>query len=203
MWRVASVQREGERRLAEWVARHRPDDDYCTLTYRDLPLEVRVASPERVGVDRLAAALGANALRDAERPAVVIDTGSAITVNLVGADGAFIGGAILPGILMSARALADNADLLPWVHAEPGAAPPPALGTSTETAIQGGLYWGAVGAIRELGQRLAADQPRPPQWFLTGGDAAYLSSQLGPEVRYVQHLVLGGIALAVQVERKV
>lgn len=195
-WRVASVQREAERRLTDWVARVRPGDDYQTLTRCNLPLEVRVESPERVGVDRLAAAVGANALREAGRPAVVVDTGSAITVNLIGPDGAFLGGAILPGILMSARALADNADLLPWVHAEPGAAPPAALGTSTETAIKGGLYWGAVGAIREIGARLNAGQPRPPQWFLTGGDAAYLSSQLGPDVCYVPHLVLGGIALA-------
>lgn len=195
-WRVASVQRQAERKLAEWVGRFRPRDEYRSLTYRDLPVVVRVESPEQVGIDRLAAAVAANFLREPDRPAIVIDTGTAITVNLVAADGAFVGGAILPGITMSARSLADNADLLPWVNAAPGVAPPPALGTSTEAAIKSGLYWGAVGAIRELGHRLTADLRPTAQWFLTGGDAAFLAPQLGAETRYVPHLVLGGIAIA-------
>jgi type III pantothenate kinase len=195
-WRVASVQREAQERLREWVRSVRPQDDYRALTQPDLPLAVRLPSPERVGIDRLAAAVGANALRDPARPAIVVDTGTAITVNLVGADGAFLGGAILPGITMSARALFDNADLLPWVNADPGSEPPAALGKSTDEAIKGGLYWGAVGSIREVGARLAADLSTSPEWFLTGGDAAFLAPQLGPEVRYVPHLVLGGIVIA-------
>src|SRR5205814_1479603 len=47
MWRVASVQREGQRQLSEWTLLNRPRDDFKILTYRDLPLEVRVDFPDR------------------------------------------------------------------------------------------------------------------------------------------------------------
>ena len=69
-WRVASVQREGQRQLAEWVLTHRPQDDFRVLAYTDLPLEVRVDFPGRVGVDRLAAAVAAaSAYRRTRLPA--------------------------------------------------------------------------------------------------------------------------------------
>ena len=66
------------------------------LTSGDLPLVVKLPRPDMVGVDRLLDALAANRLRTPGRPAVVVDVGSAITVDLVDADGAFLGGAILP-----------------------------------------------------------------------------------------------------------
>ena len=59
---------------------------------------------------------------------MIVDVGSAITVDLVSADGAFLGGAILPGIAMSARALHEFTDLLPLVDMSELTAPPPALG---------------------------------------------------------------------------
>src|SRR5258707_3338212 len=111
-WRVASVQREGERQLSEWVLVNRSADDFKFLTYRDLPLEVRVEFPERVGLDRLAAALAAKAIRGT-RPTIVVDAGTAITVDLVSADGAFEGGVILPGFRLTAQALAAGTNLLP------------------------------------------------------------------------------------------
>ena len=64
----------------------------------------------------LLAAVAANRIRTADRPAVIVDLGTAITVDLVSSDGAFQGGAILPGIEMSARALHDYTDLLPRIE---------------------------------------------------------------------------------------
>ncbi len=96
--------------------------------------------------------------------------GTAITVDLVSADGAFLGGAILPGIAMSARALHEFTDLLPLVDLAELAAPPPALGTETEAALRAGLFWGAVGGVRELMGQLAG--PERPQVILTGGASA-------------------------------
>ena len=98
-------------------------------------------------------------MRPPGRPAVVIDVGTAITVDLVSAEGAFLGGAILPGIAMSARALHEFTDLLPLVDMSELAAPPPALGDSTEAAMRSGLFWGAVGAVRQLIEQLAGDAP--------------------------------------------
>ena len=141
-WHVASVHRPGERRLCEWVAQSRPQDEYRSLTFRDLPLTVDVERPDRVGMDRLVAAVAANRLRDRERAAVVIDAGTATTVDAVSADGVFRGGVILPGFRMIARALAADTDLLPLVETSFLGAPPPAIGKSTEGAIRSGLFWG-------------------------------------------------------------
>jgi type III pantothenate kinase len=202
-WRIASVHRGAAERLAaaigdlskklgrNWRLRQ--------LSYRDLSLVTDVDMPERVGIDRLLAALAANRLRRPERAAVVVDAGTAITVDLVDENGAFCGGAILPGIAMSARALEAETDALPRVELDHLARPPEALGKSTVPAIESGLYWGAVGAIRELIHRLAESHGSPPDVFLTGGASADVAEVLSASekwpVRHVPHLVLGGLAL--------
>jgi type III pantothenate kinase len=193
-WAIASVHREGSRLLSEWIAAQRPTDCIQLLTYRDFPIVPRVAAPERVGVDRLAAAVAANHLRRPDAPAIVIDAGSAITVDLVAADGAFEGGAILPGFRMGAEALY-GADLLPLALLEPNDQPPPALGKDTRAAIHSGLFWGAVGAVRELVGRLSIDLGSPAQVFVTGGDLRQLALHLAGS-QFVPNMVLAGIALA-------
>ena len=193
-WLVASVHREGAKVLAQWVRQHRAADAFQLLTFRDLPIEVRTLAPERVGVDRLAAAVAANTIRQPNRPAIVIDAGSAITVDLVTRDGAFAGGAILPGFRMSAQALY-GADLLPLAELAPNDEPPPALGRDTAGAIRSGLFWGAVGSVRELVARLSVTLDQQPEIFVTGGDLRQLAAHL-PGAQYVPHMVLAGIAIA-------
>jgi type III pantothenate kinase len=195
-WCVSSVQREGTRVVAEWVQSRRPSDTLRVLTHRDLPIETAVDFPEKVGLDRLAAAVAANVLRDPARPAIVIGAGSAITVNRIAASGTFEGGAILPGFKMQADALFGGADLLPLALLEPDRDAPPALGKNTEAAIRSGLFWGAVGAVRELTRQMAAELPTPPQVFVTGGDLRQLARHVD-DARFVPHLVLSGIAASV------
>jgi type III pantothenate kinase len=157
---------------------------------------VDLARPDLVGLDRLANVVAVNRLRAANRPALVIGFGSAVTVNLISETGALVGGAILPGVAMSARALHDFTDLLPLVEV---AEPPLPLGTSTVGAVSSGLYWGMVGAVRELAARLTAGRSAL-QVFLTGGAASIFSSALAEladgSPQYVPHLTLGGIAIA-------
>ena len=126
----------------------------------------------------------------------MVDSGSAITVDYVSPDGAFMGGAILPGMGLAARALHEFTDLLPLVPLGELPEPPPALGTSTVTAIRSGLYWGAVGAVRELAEQLSIGVTPPPELFLTGGAGPHLARGIANPVRIVPHLVLSGIALA-------
>jgi type III pantothenate kinase len=165
----------------------------------EVPLRLEVAFPERVGTDRLMAALAANRLRQADRAAIVIDLGTAIKVDVVMRDGAFAGGAILPGLAMSARALDEQTDALPRVAVDQWSVPPAALGKSTEPAIAAGLFWGAVGAIRELVEQYATDFGPSPNVFASGGAsqlvAAVLKERHGLGVVHVPHLVLAGIAL--------
>jgi type III pantothenate kinase len=200
-WRVVSVNRPAAARLVEWIDREcrtpaGTPPAARLLIAADLPIAIDIEHPERIGVDRLAAALAANRLRSPGRAALIVDTGSAVTVDLVSAEGVFRGGAILPGIDMSARALHEFTDLLPLVSLHELSEPPPALGVSTVTAIRGGLFWALVGAVRELSDRLSAELPQPPEMFLTGGAAAHLVQPLGLPCRYEPHLVLSGIALA-------
>ncbi|MFZ5833296.1 MAG: type III pantothenate kinase, partial [Planctomycetota bacterium] len=157
-----------------------------------LGLKVDLERPDMVGIDRLLDAVAANALRDPARPAVVVDVGSAITVDLVSAAGAFQGGAILPGLGMAARALHEFTDLLPLIEAHELGEPPPVVGPATVPAMRSGLFWGAVGAVRELVQHMAGDEA---QVFLTGGAGMAVARLLGPRAMVVPHLTLSGIAL--------
>jgi type III pantothenate kinase len=124
--------------------------------------------------------------------------GTAITVNLVSSSGAFLGGAILPGIAMAARALHEFTDLLPLLDMQSLAEPPPALGTNTVEAMRSGIYWGAVGGVRHLIELLAGSVQGEPMVVLTGGAAPAVATLLAHQARYEPHLVLAGIALAAQ-----
>jgi type III pantothenate kinase len=211
-WLVASVHR-GAAELLEAEIRRLADDSQSLwpihrLSYRDVPMPICVDSPERVGIDRLLAAFAANRLRQSTRPAIVIDLGTATTVDLVSPNGEFCGGAILPGIAMSARALSEQTDALPLVSFDAKGDEPPPVGKSTSAAIESGLYWGPVGAIREFMRQYSAGESLPADVFLTGGTAERFAPRLASagtpgshnmagaaSVQYVEALVLSGIAL--------
>jgi type III pantothenate kinase len=195
-WWIGSVNRPTCTRLVDWLQEHRPDDRATLLAAGDLPLEVTLERPDMVGIDRLLDAVAANGLREPSQPAVVVDVGSAITVDLLSPDGAFLGGAILPGIAMSARALHEFTDLLPRIEMAELNVPPPALGTATVAAMRSGLFWGAVGAIRQLTEKLAENASGQPQIFLTGGAGPAVAQLLGQRAKHVPHLTLAGIVLA-------
>jgi type III pantothenate kinase len=193
-WHIGSVNRPAASRLIDWLREHRAGDEIMLLTSGDLPLAVKLPRPDMVGVDRLLDGLAANRLRTPGRPAVVVDVGSAITVDLVDAGGAFLGGAILPGIAMSARALHEFTDLLPQIDMAELAEPPPALGAATVAALRSGLFWGAVGAVRQLVEQLTGNSHA--EVFVTGGAGPVVAQLMGTAARYVPHLTLAGIALA-------
>jgi type III pantothenate kinase len=196
-WLVSSVHRAAIERLVAWLAERRPQAAVKVLAYRDLPLKIDLEQPELAGLDRLAAAVGANCLRTAGRAAVVLDVGTAIKASLLDEQGVFRGGAILPGLAMSARAMHEFTDRLPLIPYEELAEPPPAVGRSTVPAMRSGLFWGAVGAMKELAAQLAAGHA-PPEVFLTGGAGPGVAQLLGTDARYVSHLTLGGIAASHQ-----
>lgn len=166
------------------------------LTYQDLPLEIRVDAPEKVGIDRLLNAVAVNRLRDPATPAIVVDLGTAGTVDLVATDGAFEGGAIIPGVTLSARALHGATASLPELERTEESETIPAVGKNTKQAIASGLHWGAVGAVTELVTRIAQECEVAPQLFATGGGVAaivpYLGTQAGP-AKHVPHMILSTI----------
>jgi type III pantothenate kinase len=194
-WWIGSVNRPTTTRLIDWLGERRPEDEITLLAAGDVPLAVNVPRPDMVGIDRLLAAVAANRIRRPDRPAVVVDLGTAITVDLVSADGAFQGGAILPGIEMSALALHDYTDLLPRIAMSDLAEPPEPLGRATEPAMRSGLYWGAVGAVRELIARMIPEASVEPELLLTGGAGPMVAKLLSETAHHLPHLPLAGIAL--------
>lgn len=194
-WRVATVHGDAASRLLAWLAADGAGERTEMLRHNALPLTIDLERPETVGIDRLLGAVAANQLRDPERMAIVVDLGSAITVDVISQHGSFCGGAILPGIGMVTRALTEFTDLLPDVGLTELTDPPDVLGTSTKGAISSGIYWGAIGAVRLLVQRIADEMGLKPQVFLTGGAAQNVADELGDDVKFVPHMILAGLVL--------
>lgn len=161
---------------------------------KSLPLRVLVARPDNVGMDRLFDAVAANSRRTAGVAAVIIDAGSAITVDLVDGSGAFRGGAILPGLRLMAQALHDYTALLPLV--EPPSQAPPLPGTATIPAIEAGIFWAAAGGIEAILREYRRHAPRL-EVFLTGGDGPLLHAVL-PEAKPWPEMTLEGIRLSAE-----
>ncbi len=205
-WLVASVHRGAAEKLTQAVSelsrQLAREWTVHSVTYRDVPLKILLDEPERVGIDRLLAAVAVDRLRKRGLAAIIADAGTAITVDLLDDNGTFRGGAILPGVAMSARALHEQTDALPLVAIDHLDSPPQPLGKSTITAIESGLYWGMVGAIRELATQLSSGLPAPPDVFLTGGASVHVAEVLAQRskwgVRLEPHLVLAGVALVDQ-----
>lgn len=201
---VASVHEAAAVRLEAAVAatsatRHRVIRQR-RITHADLPLNVVVDEPHRVGIDRLAAAAAAAAVKPRDRAAIVIDCGTATTVNLLSPTGDFLGGAILPGPGLMARALAEGTNKLPEVSALERGAPPAMPGRSTQTAIAAGIGWGMRGAVARLVDEGRRAVGHDAVVILTGG-ARGLVRDAVPGALDMPDLVLAGIALAAERSR--
>lgn len=196
---VASVYEAAAARLEATVAeisatKHRPIRQR-RIGHTDLPLAVALDEPHKVGIDRLAAAAAASLVKPAGRPAVVVDCGTAVTVDVVSVDGAFFGGAILPGPALMARALAEGTSKLPTVAALVGGKLPAMPGRSTEQAIAAGIGHGIRGAVARLVSEGQTACGGDAVVILTGGWADAVRDVI-PDAVLVPDLVLAGISLA-------
>ena len=160
---------------------------------KDLPIPIgRRLDPESiVGQDRL---LNAAAAYDGLKQAcVVIDAGTAITVDFVDGEGTFHGGAILPGARLQLRALFEHTDLLPEVSFDPPT--PGAFGANTVQAMRHGVFYGIRGAVRHLIERYAEFYEAYPHVIATGGDAHVLFDEDELIEHVIDDLTLQGIAI--------
>ena len=131
----------------------------------DIPgVEVRIDRPSEAGADRLVGAVGGFVAYGG--PLVVVDSGTATTFDVVGADGGFEGGVIAPGINLSVQALHAAAARLPRIEiARPGKV----IGTDTVGAMQSGTFWGYVALIEGTLARIADEYGAPLTVVATGG----------------------------------
>ena len=193
---LASVHPEALKALAalldDVLAGHEGADvDGAVLTSAlDVDVPNRLDFPERTGVDRALAVRAALRLNDQQGPGVVVLCGTAMTVERVGAEGVWLGGAIAPGYRIAAKALHQGTASLMQVG--PVGQAPLAHGAETKSAIEAGLFWGQVGAARELIARGSTGD----HWEIwSGGDAAQFAPWAASEqARVINDLVLMGLA---------
>ncbi len=159
----------------------------------DWGFEIKVDSPAEVGADRLLNALAAH--QRYAGPLTVIDFGTATTFDVVDADGAYIGGAIAPGINLSIEALHQAAARLPRIGI---GRPQAVIGRATVPAMQSGLYWGYVGMIEGLVTRIQAEFERPLKVLATGGLAPLFSEGTTIIEHIDPDLTLDGLRLLAQ-----
>lgn len=153
-----------------------------------LPLEINYRTPHTLGSDRIAAAVGA--WNEAPgRNMLVIDAGSAITIDFVGKDGKYNGGNIAPGIKMRLKALHEYTSRLPMVEKDGDT---PTMGYDTETAIRSGVINGICheieGYINEFKQKYC-----DVLVFLTGGDEKPLKNRIKSCIFADKYLVAKGL----------
>jgi type III pantothenate kinase len=192
-WRLASVRRSAANQLSDAICDRVASPLIQFVTHQHVPMPIAVDHPDRLGIDRLLSAYAAS--RRFSLPAVVIDAGSAVTVDWISDTGSFCGGAILPGLGLQSRSLATETEALPQLQwDQPGSVSLPAKNTGD--AIRGGILVGVSAAIDELIVRyrvIAQATSDQLEVVLTGGDAATISPHLRHNHRVIPNLVCRGL----------
>jgi len=127
-------------------------------------IAIHVDSPQEVGADRIVNAVAAYAAYGG--PVVIVDFGTATTFDVVTADAKYVGGVIAPGINISAEALFARASRLPRVEIR---RPPTVVGTNTVVNMQSGLYFGYLGLVDGILDRIKQEVPGVKRVIATGG----------------------------------
>jgi type III pantothenate kinase len=214
-------QRDVARQIAEWAPQYNvefsiaagsnppilnqliddwPDTLPVAMAIRSpkaVPVTLAVDQPDAVGLDRALNALAVSRLFP-QQNAIVIDSGTTTTVDVVSADGVFCGGTIFPGLRLSAYALHDYTAKLPLIDVDAQQTEPPQLpGKNTDEAMRAGLFWGQLGAIREIVRQLSDGYEVAPMQVLTGGGSRLLGPHLD-NVNCIAGLPLHGLAMLVE-----
>ena len=165
----------------------------------NLPFQIenRYEQPKEVGADRLVAAVGG--FHKYGGPLIVVDFGTATTFDAVDARGAYLGGAIFPGIRISREALFTKTAKLPRVEL---VAPGRVIGRNTVASLQAGAVYGYVGAVSSIVSRMKAELDGDVKVVATGGLARLIGDETGVFHAIDRTLTLDGLRLIYENFRK-
>ncbi len=187
---IASVVPQLDQELAEIAARDFGVTPLFVDHTTDTGLKLLYDTPSELGADRITDAAAALAKYGA--PCIVVDFGTATTFNAVNAAHEYLGGVIAPGVMISAEALFSRAAKLPRVEIE---RPEKVIATSTRGAMQSGLYYGYVGLVDGVLEKMIAEMGSRPRVIATGG----LASRIAGASKYIEKidetLTLDGLRL--------
>ena len=199
-WLIGSVNQSGATLLDGWLSDHEVGV-VRFLNHTDFEIPTAIRNRHTVGIDRMAAATAANLFRAQARPAIVVDAGTAITIDCVSHEGVFLGGMIAPGLQLCAEALGSKTDQLPTLDLQE-LRPPQLVGDETKTAIAAGTFWLVAAGVDGILARLKRELAGPCDVLVTGGSMPMLLPHLGGrEPVHCPHLVLSGIATTLTVGR--
>jgi type III pantothenate kinase len=187
---VSSVVPPLDPALAEMGRTYFQTEPLFVTPATDTGLEIGYDNPSEVGADRIVNSVAA--YHKYGGPCVVVDLGTAITFDTVSARGRYLGGLICPGIDLAVEALFAKTAKLPMVEFR---RPQALIGANTVASIQAGLYYGALGMIDGILERLAAALGAETRMVATGGQAKLIA----PDSRYLktidENLTLEGLWL--------
>jgi type III pantothenate kinase len=199
---VACVVPPGLPPLVEALRRYAGIDPLVVGPGVKTGMPIRYDPPQDVGADRIVTAVAANARHQGaagELGVIVVDFGTATTFDVISPKPEYLGGAIAPGIGISADALFTRAAKLPRVDA---AKPATVIGRNTVGAIQSGLVYGYIGLVEGIIERMRAEVDWPVKVVATGGFAALVARE-SPAIDTVDDsLVLEGLRLIHRRNRK-
>lgn len=145
-------------------------------------------SPRDVGADRLVNAVAAR--HKYGLPVIIVDLGTATTIDAVSHDGVYLGGAILPGVSISLEALFERASKLPRIDLK---VPETAIGKTTVHSMQSGVIFGTIGAIDEIVKRVKSEMEGEPAVIATGGLGTVIQALSGQVTTVDPFLTLDGL----------
>lgn len=163
----------------------------------DVGIGVRIDNPKEVGADRLVTSLGA--VQNYYGPLILIDSGTATTFDIVSEDRHFEGGIIAPGINLSVRALHEAAAKLPRIAIK---RPENIIGKNTVEAMQSGIFWGYIGLIDGLVNRIKEEDGREFTVIGTGGVASLFEGASETIQIYDPNLTINGLLEIWRLNRK-
>mgnify|MGYP001767018277 CR=1 FL=1 len=155
-----------------------------------VPIKNRYHYPKQVGQDRLVNAYASTLLYGA--PLIVIDSGTAITFDVISSQRAYLGGMIFPGVRICLEALKEKTALLPLVTLS---RPSGLIGKDTKNSILSGVVFGVAALTKELGGKLKRILGSKTKIIGTGGNIALIKEYSGIDIRINQNLTLLGIDL--------
>jgi type III pantothenate kinase len=187
---ISSVVPPLDSALAEMSRRYFAREAVFVTSRTNTGLTIRYENPAEVGADRIVNSVAA--LHKYGGPCVIVDLGTAITFDAVSAAGEYLGGVIAAGVGISAEALFSRTARLPLVDFRK---PASVIGTNTVASMQSGLYYGAIGAIDGIIQRLVEELGPDTRTVATGGQAELIAGGSRYLRQVDENLTLDGLRL--------
>lgn len=160
-------------------------------------LNIQMDNPASVGSDLIVAAVAA--LQEYQAPLMLIDMGTATTITVVDKDNTYIGGAIIPGVRVSAEALSSRAAQLPGIQLD---RPKRAIGKNTVECMRSGIMFGAAAMLDGMIERMEAELGKQTTVVATGGIAQFVAPLCKREIRLEKDLLLKGLNIIYKKNKK-